>query len=201
MQQTASKRTLPRLFVAADRKRSAATQLIRNVTFVNTPRAVGVQGMVCTVVAAAVTHLYLTQPILPGLAAEFGVHETTASLSLSMVILGITLSNLPFGTLGDRYPMCPLLLIAGAVVIVGALVCAITANLTILVATRFLQGLFLPALTTCDNHGVHTAQKRPIWEVIVEIGAQIPDEVWATVPDDASINYKHYLYGVPKKQA
>jgi hypothetical protein len=48
---------------------------------------------------------------------------------------------------------------------------------------------------------VHTAQKRPIWEVIVEIGTQIPDEVWATVPDDASINYKHYLYGAPKKQA
>jgi hypothetical protein len=47
---------------------------------------------------------------------------------------------------------------------------------------------------------VRTAQKRPIWEVIVEIGAQIPDEVWATVPDDASINYKHYLYGAPKQQ-
>ena len=55
--------------------------------------------------------------------------------------------------------------------------------------------------STCDVPGVHTAQKRPIWEVIVEIGAQIPDEVWATVPDDASINYKHYLYGAPKKQA
>ena len=54
---------------------------------------------------------------------------------------------------------------------------------------------------TCDGPRVHTAQKRPIWEVIVEIGAQIPDEVWATVPDDASINYKHYLYGAPKKQA
>ena len=54
---------------------------------------------------------------------------------------------------------------------------------------------------TCDSFGVHTAQKRPIWEVVVEIGAQIPDEVWATVPDDASINYKHYLYGAPKKQA
>ena len=99
MQQTASKRTLPRLFAAADRKRSAATQLIRNAAFVKTHRALGVQGLVCTLVAAAVTNLYLTQPILPVLAAEFGVHETTASLSISMVILGITLSNLPFGTL------------------------------------------------------------------------------------------------------
>ena len=38
---------------------------------------------------------------------------------------------------------------------------------------------------------VPTAQKRPIWEIVVDIGAQTPDAVWATVPDDASINYKH----------
>jgi hypothetical protein len=53
----------------------------------------------------------------------------------------------------------------------------------------------------CDGPSVRTEKKRPIWEVIVEIGAQIPDEVWAIVPDDASINYKHYLYGAPRKQA
>lgn len=41
--------------------------------------------------------------------------------------------------------------------------------------------------------------RRPIWEVIAEIGEQIPDEEWANVPSDASINYKHYLYGTPKK--
>ena len=58
-----------------------------------------------------------------------------------------------------------------------------------------------PVEPTCNGPGVHTAQERPIWEIIVEIGAQIPDEVWATVLDDASINYKHYLYGAPKKQA
>lgn len=41
--------------------------------------------------------------------------------------------------------------------------------------------------------------QRPIWEIIVELGEQIPDEEWATVPSDASINYEHYLYGAPKK--
>lgn len=40
---------------------------------------------------------------------------------------------------------------------------------------------------------------RPIWEVVAEIGAQIPDEEWAKVPDDGSVNYKHYLYGAPKQ--
>ena len=33
----------------------------------------------------------------------------------------------------------------------------------------------------------------PFWEVIAEIGAEIPNEMWATVPDDWSINYRHYL--------
>lgn len=42
---------------------------------------------------------------------------------------------------------------------------------------------------------------RPIWEVVVEIGARIPNEEWEKVPSDASINYKHYLYGTPKKDA
>lgn len=41
--------------------------------------------------------------------------------------------------------------------------------------------------------------QQPIWEVIAELGEQIPDEEWANVPSDASINYKHYLYGIPKK--
>ncbi len=41
--------------------------------------------------------------------------------------------------------------------------------------------------------------RRPFWEVIAEIGEQIPDKEWVNVPADASINYKHYLYGTPKK--
>jgi hypothetical protein len=52
------------------------------------------------------------------------------------------------------------------------------------------------------SQAILTAQnvtRRPIWEVIAEIGEQIPDEEWANVPSDASINYKHYLYGTHKK--
>ncbi len=43
--------------------------------------------------------------------------------------------------------------------------------------------------------------KRPIWEIVSEIGVQIPDEEWVKVPSDVSINYKHYLYGSAKKEA
>ena len=44
-------------------------------------------------------------------------------------------------------------------------------------------------------------QSKPIWKVITEMGSQIPDEEWKKIPDDASINLKHYLYGEPNKNA
>ena len=40
---------------------------------------------------------------------------------------------------------------------------------------------------------------RPIWEVINEISSQIPLEEWEKIPNDASVNLDHYLYGAPKQ--
>jgi hypothetical protein len=41
---------------------------------------------------------------------------------------------------------------------------------------------------------------RPIWEIIMELGASIPDEEWAKVPTDGAKNLDHYLYGAPKEE-
>ena len=43
--------------------------------------------------------------------------------------------------------------------------------------------------------------QEPIWKVIADIGKQIPLATWEKVPDDASINFKHYLYGESKRNA
>ena len=40
---------------------------------------------------------------------------------------------------------------------------------------------------------------KPIWEIAAEIGSEIPSEEKARLPRDGSINYKHYLYGAPKR--
>ena len=42
------------------------------------------------------------------------------------------------------------------------------------------------------------AEAKPIWEIAAEISKRIPPEEKARMPHDGSINYKHYLYGVPK---
>lgn len=100
-------------------------------------------------VSAAFLNIYITQPVLPVLQAEFGSDMVRVSLTVSAVILGIALSNLPFGYLSDRWPIHPMILTGGLVVALSGGLCALTHNLWLLIGTRFVQGLFIPSLTTC----------------------------------------------------
>ncbi|OOZ36508.1 MFS transporter [Solemya velesiana gill symbiont] len=92
------------------------------------------QFIVFALVAASFTNIYITQPVLPVLQNEFAADAVTVSYSVAAVILGIALANMPFGAL---------------VVALAGLLCAITDNLGLLIGARFVQGLFIPALTTC----------------------------------------------------
>jgi hypothetical protein len=40
---------------------------------------------------------------------------------------------------------------------------------------------------------------KPLWERLVEIGRQVPDEEWAKLPTDLSWNFEHYMYGATKQ--
>ena len=107
------------------------------------------QALVFGLVAAALTTVYITQPVLPILQQEFKVSPSQASYTVSAVILGIALANLPSGMLADRFPVQRLILVGGAVVAACGFFCAATSSLALLVGARFVQGLFVPALTTC----------------------------------------------------
>jgi YNFM family putative membrane transporter len=107
------------------------------------------QARVFFLVAATFSNIYLTQPILPVLREEFGIGAAQASLTVSAVVFGIALATLPFGRLADRFPARPIILAGGTVASLCGFLCAATTNFPLLVAGRFLQGLFFPALTTC----------------------------------------------------
>jgi len=109
----------------------------------------GIHLAVFLAVAAGFATVYITQPVLPVLQREFGVNASAASLTVSAVILGIAISNLPFGVAADRFPIRRIILAGGFVVGAASLVCAATRSLTLLVAARFVQGLFIPSLSTC----------------------------------------------------
>src|SRR6266849_2648583 len=42
-------------------------------------------------------------------------------------------------------------------------------------------------------------EAKPIWEEIVELMQDVPEEELANLPADASENLDHYLYGAPKR--
>jgi MFS transporter, YNFM family, putative membrane transport protein len=129
------------------------------------------QALVFFLVATAFTTVYITQPVLPVIENEFGIDARTASLSVSMVIFGIALANLPFGMLADRYPIKPIVLTGGAVVAATGLVCAITHSIAVLIAARFIHGLFIPALTTCI--AAYLAQSLPAARLNVVMGSYV----------------------------
>jgi YNFM family putative membrane transporter len=129
------------------------------------------QLVVFALVAASFTNVYLTQPVLPVLQAEFAASTLQVSFTVAAVILGIALSNLPFGVLADRLPIQPIILTGGIAVAAGGLVCAFTDNLWVLIGARFLQGLFIPALTTCI--AAYLAKTLPIERLNVVMGAYV----------------------------
>jgi len=107
------------------------------------------QMVVFALVTASVTNIYITQPVLPVLRQEFAADMVLVSFTVSAVILGIALSNLPFGFLADRLPIHPIILAGGLFVALAGFICAVTKDLWVLIGARFVQGLFIPALTTC----------------------------------------------------
>ena len=137
----------------------------------NTSSDVTIQLLVFSLVVAAFTTVYITQPVLPVIQHEFAVDPRTASLSISMVILGIALSNLPFGILADRYAIKPILLTGATVVTATSLVCAATQSIALLIAARFIQGLFIPSLTTCL--AAYLAKSLPASRLNVVMGSYV----------------------------
>ena len=115
----------------------------------NEPSPARLQLIVFALVSASFTNIYITQPVLPVLQSEFSADAATVSLTVSAVILGIALANLPFGFLADRVAIRPILLSGGVMVAAAGLLCAASNGLWLLIAARFCQGVFIPALTTC----------------------------------------------------
>lgn len=129
------------------------------------------QALVFSLVVAAFSTVYITQPVLPVLTGEFKVSEFQASLSVSAVILGMALANLPWGRLADRVPVRPIILVGGLVITLCGLFCAATASLWLLILARFVQGLFIPTLSTCVV--VYLGRSLPLERLNVVMGSYV----------------------------
>ena len=126
---------------------------------------------VFVLVASAFTNIYITQPVLTVLQQEFSSDIVTVSFTVSAVILGMALTTLPFGILVDRFPIRPIILIGGVAVALAGVAGSLTKDLDLLIALRFVQGLFIPALTS--SLAAYLAKSLPVERLSVVMGAYI----------------------------
>lgn len=105
--------------------------------------------VVYLLVISAFTNIYVTQPVLPVIANDLGVSPGAASLTVSAIIAGFALANIPWGIWADHHRIQPIILIGSLLVGLAGMATAWIDNLYVLAGARFVQGLGLPALLTC----------------------------------------------------
>ncbi|MEC9247507.1 MAG: hypothetical protein VX986_00600, partial [Pseudomonadota bacterium] len=75
------------------------------------------------IVFSAFTTIYITQPILPAIGRNFGASPFQASLSISLVLAGITLGSIPSGILSEKYPISYLAYVGSALLLICDVIC------------------------------------------------------------------------------
>ncbi len=90
----------------------------------------------------------MPQPILPLLAAEFGVTETDAALLTSVAMVPLGFAPIFYGFLTEHIPTKRLLRTAVGLLVVTEVLLATATEFWMLVIVRFGQGLLLPAIFT-----------------------------------------------------
>ncbi len=96
---------------------------------------------------AAYADMYITQSILPVLAAEFGVGAAHAGLTVSAVVLAIAAASAVYGPLSDVVGRRRVMAGATALLALATLACAFAPSFGALVALRALQGALVPGMT------------------------------------------------------
>ncbi|MDP1602408.1 MAG: multidrug effflux MFS transporter [Legionella sp.] len=94
------------------------------------------------------TDLYL--PSLPAITKTFNSNDATIKLTLSIFMLGLSLSNLIYGPLSDRFGRKPPILIGVGISALGSLLCFLAPSATVLILGRFLQGI---GIGCCNSVG------------------------------------------------
>jgi predicted MFS family arabinose efflux permease len=94
----------------------------------------------------AFVDLYATQPILPGLEAQFHVSKAAASLTVSATTAAVALAAPFVGLAADRLGRKRVIVPAIFLLALPTLLAATATTLPALVAWRFAQGLVLPAI-------------------------------------------------------
>ena len=94
----------------------------------------------------ALLNLYAPQAILPTLAAEFHAAPVGVGLTISSTTLAVALCGPFAGAMADRLGRKRVIVVSLLLLAVPTFLCALAQTLPQLVALRFVQGVFMPAI-------------------------------------------------------
>ncbi|WP_428566556.1 MAG: MFS transporter [Solidesulfovibrio sp. DCME] len=95
-----------------------------------------------------ISSIYAPQPLLPVLAAHFGVTEATTSLVVTATMLPLGLAPLAYGFFLDAVPAKPLIAVSLALLACCTACLCLAPDFTWFLADRVAMGLLVPALLT-----------------------------------------------------
>jgi len=95
---------------------------------------------------ATFAELYAVQAVLPALATEWSLSESTASLAVSVATGALALSVLPWAALGDRMGRAGAMRVSAIVAAVAGAALPLAPSFEVLLVLRALAGLALGAL-------------------------------------------------------
>ncbi|TAK74956.1 MAG: Bcr/CflA family efflux MFS transporter [Gammaproteobacteria bacterium] len=94
-------------------------------------------------------------PALPHLAADLSIPTHLAQQTLTAWFLGTTSLQLILGPFSDRFGRRLVLLGGGVVFIISTIICALTANIQVLLTARFFQGCAICTIGTAGYSSIH----------------------------------------------
>ena len=96
---------------------------------------------------AVFADMYVTQPLLPLLSAEYGVSAAVAGTTVSAVVFTIALASSAYGPLGDALGRKKVMAAGCALLALATLACGFAPGFTALVALRAVQGVLVPSVS------------------------------------------------------
>ena len=84
-----------------------------------------------------------TVPALPAVAASFGADVSAVQMTVSIFLLGFAIGQIPVGLLADMFGRLPVLYAGMSLFMASALLASASQSVEMLLAMRFLQGLFV----------------------------------------------------------
>jgi MFS transporter, DHA1 family, multidrug resistance protein len=92
-----------------------------------------------TVIGLISTDIYL--PSLPQIATDFHSSQDNAQFTISLFLLGLSISQLIYGPLSEKFGRKPIVLIGISIFVVASLACLISNSIEMLIVSRLFQGI------------------------------------------------------------